>query len=155
MLADYCWMLHRETSLRLRLHQASRVASSHERHLMGFILTLLRLRRLRQTESSQYSETCLISWRMDAYSLAQVAALLWLRHRRRSKQRKRIWMHELNTKTPDFGSFCHLFPDMVNHPEKKFYNFFRITHENFKKLVELTGSSIKKSNTNCRRSVWS
>ena len=61
-------------------------------------------------------------------------------------------MHPLNTKRPDFGNFTHLFPDLVNHPEK-FYNFFRMTTENFKKLVELTGPSIRKINTNYRRAI--
>ena len=138
-------------SLRLRLHQASRVASSQERQLMRFILTHLRSHRLRQPASSQHSVTCVISWRMDACSLAEVAALLWLRRRRR-KKKQRIWIHELNIKRPDFGNFSHLFPDLVSHPEK-FYNYFRMTHENFKKLVELTGSSIKKINTNYRGAV--
>ncbi|MPC78695.1 hypothetical protein E2C01_073189 [Portunus trituberculatus] len=88
---------------------------------------------------------------MDACSLAEVAVLLWLRRRRR-KKRKRIWMHELNTKRPNFRSFCHLFPDLVNCPEK-FYNFFRMTHEKSKKLEELTESSIKKISTYYRRAA--
>lgn len=33
--------------------------------------------------------------------------------------------------------------DVVNHPEK-FYNFFRMTNENVKKLVYMTGPSIEK-----------
>lgn len=123
---------------------------------MRFILTHLCLHRLHQPESSQYSVTHLTSWRMDAYSLAEVTAFLWLRRRRR-KNRARIWMHHLNTKRPDFGSFSHLFPDLVNYPDK-FYNFFRKTNENFKKLVELTEPSIRKINTNkaamTSRSRW-
>lgn len=45
-------------------------------------------------------------------------------------------MHQLNTKSPDLGNFSHLFSDLVNHPEK-FYNYFRMTNENFKNLEVL------------------
>ncbi|KAG7168586.1 hypothetical protein Hamer_G021493 [Homarus americanus] len=88
---------------------------------------------------------------MDAYSLAELAVLLWIQ-RLKHKRRTRIWMHELNTKGPNFGSFSHLFPDLVNHQDK-FYNFFRMTVENFKKLVDLTGSSRRKMTTNYRRAA--
>ena len=107
--------------LRAHSHQTSRVASSQERHLMRFILTHLRSHQLRQPASSQHSVTCVISWRMDAFSLAEEAALLWLRRRRR-KNRKQMWIHELNTKRPDFGSFCHLFPDLVTKGTQRFYS---------------------------------
>lgn len=50
--------------IKLRVHQASQVTSSQECHLMRLILTRLRLPRRRQPESSQYSVSCLISWRM-------------------------------------------------------------------------------------------
>lgn len=88
---------------------------------------------------------------MDVDAVAEIAALLWLRQRRRRRQ-QRIWVHEINAKRPEFGSFGHLFPDLVNNPEK-FYDFFRMTTEQFKMLVELIGSSIRKQNTNYRRAV--
>ena len=92
--------------------------------------------------------------RMGAYSLGEIYALVWLWRRKRKKRKSRIWVHHLNTKRSQFGNFNHLFPDLVKHPEK-FYNFFRMTNENFKMLVELIGPSIKKNNTNYRRAIES
>ena len=45
-----------------------------------------------------------------------------------------------------------IFLDLLNNPDK-FYSFFRITTENFKKLVDITEMSIKKMDTNYRRSL--
>ena len=77
--------------------------------------------------------------------------LLWLRQRRR-RRRQRIWVHPINAIRPEFGSFGHLFPDLINNPEK-FYEFFRMTTEQFKMLVELTEPAIKKLNTNYRLAI--
>ena len=61
-------------------------------------------------------------------------------------------MHPINSRRPEFGSFGYLFPDLVNNPEK-FYDFFRMTTEQYKMLVELIGPSIKKQNTNYRLAI--
>ena len=63
-----------------------------------------------------------------------------------------MWVHPINCRRPEFGAFAHLFPDLVNNPEK-FYDFFRINNEQFKMLVELLRPSIEKQNTNYRRAI--
>ena len=45
-----------------------------------------------------------------------------------------------------------MFPDLINNPEIS-YDFFRMTTEQFKMLVELTGPTIKKLNTNYRLAI--
>jgi hypothetical protein len=65
-------------------------------------------------KESNLSVPCQISSGMDTYSLAELHVLLWIR---RPRRRTRIWVHDLNTKKPDFGAFSHLFPDLLNDPE--------------------------------------
>jgi hypothetical protein len=63
-----------------------------------------------------------------------------------------MWVRDLNTKRPDFGAFSHLFPDVLNDPDK-FFGFFRITTESLKKLADLTGIAVTEMDTNYRRSI--
>ena len=60
-------------------------------------------------------------------------------------------VHQFNTKRPEFAAFSHVFPDL-NNPDK-FYSFFRMTTEHFKKLIDITGMSIKILETNYRRFI--
>ncbi|MPC53150.1 hypothetical protein E2C01_047036 [Portunus trituberculatus] len=53
---------------------------------------------------------------MDVLVFAEIAMLQWLRKRRR-RRRQRIWVHSINFRRLEFGSFGHLFPDLVNNPE--------------------------------------
>jgi hypothetical protein len=104
---------------------------------------------IKNQEVSNLSVPCQISSGMDTCSLAELHVLLWIRRRRR---RTRIWVHDLNTKRPDFGAFSPLFPDLLNDPDQ-FFGFFRMKTESFKKLVDLTGIAVKKMDTNCRCSI--
>ena len=63
-----------------------------------------------------------------------------------------MWVHPINCRRGQFGTFSHLFPDLIKNPEK-FHDFFRIDIEQFKKLVELLRLFIKKNNTNYRRAI--
>lgn len=88
---------------------------------------------------------------MGVLAVAGITVLLWLRkHKRRCQQW--ISVHTINSRRPEFETFGHLFLDLVNNPEK-LYDFFRITKEQFKMVVELTASSIRKQNANYRLAV--
>ena len=122
-------------------------------HLIRVILNQYSSNRLNLINTIHHSVPRHPSRNMDILAVAEIAVLLWLRQRRRRRRRRqRIWAHAINTRRPEFGSFAHLFPDLINNPEK-FYDFFRITTEQFKMLVELIGSSIRKKNTNYRLAV--
>ena len=88
---------------------------------------------------------------MDVSDLARITLLLLQRRRRRRKQRN-MWIHPINSRRAQFGTFAHLFPDLLNNPDK-FHDFFRIDKEKFKQLVELLRLSIQKQNTNYRRAI--
>lgn len=82
---------------------------------------------------------------MDVANLAEIAVLLWLRRCRR-RHRTRVWVHEVDARRPEFGSFGHLFPGVVIGQDE-FY-FFKMTTDQFKMLVELNAPTIRKQNKN-------
>lgn len=75
--------------------------------------------------------------RMDVDALPGIAWLLWLR--RRKRRRQRLWVYEINAWRLEFGSFRHLFPDLAKNPD-----FCRMTTDHFRMLVELMHSLIMK-----------
>lgn len=86
---------------------------------------------------------------MDAVVLN---AIVFRRRQRRKQKTRKVWIHHINRKRPDFGMFHHLHPDLQND-EKKFYDFFRMSEELFVILLDLVGPEISKLDTNYRKSI--
>lgn len=74
-----------------------------------------------------------------------------IRRRKENKKRK-LWVHPINLRRHTFGSFNHLFPDLLND-SLKFYNFFRMSVDSFFNLNTMLRDEIMKQNTNYRRAV--
>jgi hypothetical protein len=68
---------------------------------------------------------------------------MW-RRRWRCKRRK-IWVHPINIKRPEFGIFCHLYGYMLED-EEKFHGFFRMNIDQFYRLSQLVEEEIRKQN---------
>jgi hypothetical protein len=47
-----------------------------------------------------------------------------------------FWIHPINMKRDAFGTFKHLFPDLLNDP-RKCYNYFRMSIERFYELENM------------------
>jgi hypothetical protein len=77
-------------------------------------------------------------------------AIVWRRRWRR--KRRKMWVHPINIKRPEFGIFSHLYPDLLED-EEKFRGFFRMNIEQFYRLSHLVGQEIRKQNINYRRAI--
>jgi len=57
-------------------------------------------------------------------------------------------------KRPEFGTFCHLYRNMLED-EEKFHGsfFFRMNIKQFYRLSQLVAEEIRKQNTNYRRAI--
>ena len=62
-----------------------------------------------------------------------------------------MWVHQINIKRPDFETFSHLYPDLLEDEEKLYGCVFRMNIEQFYLLSQLVGEEIQKQNTNYRR----
>ncbi|PRD28490.1 UNVERIFIED_CONTAM: hypothetical protein NCL1_32220 [Trichonephila clavipes] len=71
---------------------------------------------------------------------------IFCRRQQCRQKTNRLWIHEINRKRPEFGTFHHLHPDLRND-ERKFYSYFRMSEELFSILL---GLEISKQDTNCR-----
>jgi hypothetical protein len=52
-------------------------------------------------------------------------------------------LHPINIKRPEFGTFKHLYLDLLEH-EEKFHGFFRMNIEYFYRLSQLVADEIRK-----------
>jgi hypothetical protein len=64
---------------------------------------------------------------------------------------RRIWMHNISSRHESFGEFHDLLDDLLK--DEKFWRYFRMSSDTFKYILELIHISIKKQNTNFRRSI--
>nr|CAH7748568.1 unnamed protein product [Callosobruchus chinensis] len=68
------------------------------------------------------------------------------------KSLPRLWIHPINRRRLNFGSFNHLFPAFLAVP-RKFYNYFRMSAGSFFWLLSLIAADITKQNTNYRETI--
>ncbi|CAL4066116.1 unnamed protein product, partial [Meganyctiphanes norvegica] len=87
-------------------------------------------------------------------STDEEAALMYILHTRQRKRRrrKRYWVHPLNAARIDVGQY-HTIMNELKADGDKFFNYFRMSHNSFKELLELLEPHIKKKDTNMRRSI--
>ena len=68
------------------------------------------------------------------------------------QQRKKPWVHEINTKRPIYGEYHHLMKDLCDD-ERKFYDYFRMKKDTFNYILKLLGPELEKMTTNFRKPI--
>lgn len=68
------------------------------------------------------------------------------------KRRKRKWCHEICQKRKEFGEFHTLFKDLLDD-EKKFFQYFRMSHEKYCELLEILRQDLQKQTTTFREPI--
>jgi hypothetical protein len=61
-------------------------------------------------------------------------------------------VHKISTRCGSLGEFHHLFDDLLKD-EGRFWRYFRMSSGTFNYIFELLRTSIRKQNTNFRRSI--
>jgi len=61
-------------------------------------------------------------------------------------------VHNIRSRRESFGEFHNLLDDLLKD-EERFWRYFRMSSGTFKYILELIHTSIKKQNTNFRRSI--
>ena len=68
---------------------------------------------------------------------------LYLYARRRRKRNRRVAVHEILQRMPIYGEYHHLVQELYFHPDK-FRRYFRMTKEQFDRLLGLIEDDIQK-----------
>ena len=61
-------------------------------------------------------------------------------------------MHNISSRHENFSEFHNLLDDSLKD-EERFWRYFRMSSDTFKYILELIHTSIKKQNTNFRKSI--
>ena len=92
----------------------------------------------------------------NKFKIRNKLVLMYLLRKRRAslkrKFRRKYWIHPILRDRSLHGMYFTLFPELRNNPGK-FYNYFRMSIENFDYLVSKLKPKIKKRNTLMRSSV--
>ena len=67
-------------------------------------------------------------------------------------RKRRFWVHNVRSRRESLGEFHNLLGDLLKD-EERFWRCFRMSSDTFKYILDLIHTSIKKQNTNFRRSV--
>uniref|UniRef100_A0AAV2L3F0 Uncharacterized protein n=1 Tax=Knipowitschia caucasica TaxID=637954 RepID=A0AAV2L3F0_KNICA len=79
-----------------------------------------------------------------------LAAMLLLRRLRRRRQS--MWVHPLNQRRPEFGSYHHLVAELQLYPDRH-RDYFRMSAEKMEELLSKVGPEIQHQDTNYRLSI--
>ena len=63
------------------------------------------------------------------------------------EDQRRWWVHPINVRRNEFGASEHLVQEMRLTDDEEFFNFTRLTLQQFDELLALVGPSIKKQTT--------
>jgi len=72
--------------------------------------------------------------------------------KRRQKQERRFWIHEVISRRGELGEHYRLVQELRHDPER-FRRYFRMSTSQFDMLFDLIGPKIEKLDTNWRRSI--
>jgi len=72
--------------------------------------------------------------------------------KRRQKQERRFWIHEVISRRGELGEHYRLVQELRHDPEH-FRRYFRMSTSQFDMLFDLIGPKIEKLDTNWRRSI--
>ncbi|KAJ8944527.1 hypothetical protein NQ314_009462 [Rhamnusium bicolor] len=79
-------------------------------------------------------------------------ALFLLRKRR--KRRAEYWVHPLNTRRLEYGEYHRLCQELETYPAR-YFQYFRMSRNQFEKLHNMLADEISKENTNYRDAISS
>ncbi|XP_030749371.1 protein ALP1-like [Sitophilus oryzae] len=63
-----------------------------------------------------------------------------------------MWVHPINQKRAELGEFHHLFNDL-KEDEKKFFQYFRMSHNKFLELLDILEPDLSFQNSSFRRAI--
>jgi len=72
--------------------------------------------------------------------------------KRRQKQERRFWIHEVISRRGELGEHYRLVQELRHDPER-FRRYFRMSTSQFDMLLDMIGPKIEKLDTNWRRSI--
>lgn len=74
---------------------------------------------------------------------------LWMlmRARRRALQRRRFWVHPINSQRRRLGEFHHLVQELAEHPER-YERYVRMSKNQYEEILEGIRPLIEKQDTN-------
>lgn len=67
----------------------------------------------------------------------------------KEKRKRKMWVHPILLERETYGVFHTLFEELKKD-ETKFFNFFRMTQESFRKLLGMVHNKLKRADTNMR-----
>lgn len=77
---------------------------------------------------------------------------LLLRRRRKRHRRRTLWMHPITSERISVGQYYTLMHRLQADPAK-FFDYFRMSEETFKNLLNLIQPYIARQDTNMRKSI--
>ena len=77
----------------------------------------------------------------------------WLRYRMGRRIRRRLWMNDIFRQRTRFGEYHRLVRDELLLDEEHFFNYFRMTREDFAYLLRMVEPVITKQNTAFRERI--
>ncbi|XP_068082944.1 uncharacterized protein [Anabrus simplex] len=83
-------------------------------------------------------------------SLIKIALIL--DEEEENRPSRRFWVHQMLTKRKGEGEFFTLFPELVDD-ESKFYQYFRMSHYDFMRLLGFIEADIQQMNTSFRECI--
>ena len=76
----------------------------------------------------------------------EIIALYLYAKRRKRKGKRRVSVHEILQRRSELGEYHHLVQELHFHPAK-FYEYFRMTEEQFDYILQFIGDDIRKQDT--------
>ena len=78
--------------------------------------------------------------------------MLLLYRRRMKKRKKRIWVHDILQRREQLGEFHRLVRELSSH-EDKFFEYFRMSEDQFLQILQLVQGDLQKNVTHYRKPI--
>jgi len=88
---------------------------------------------------------------MDFSSDEELLVIASIADEEEKREKKRLWVHNINLKRDEHGEFHTLFPDLLQD-EAKFFKYFRMSSQKFFELLNML-PQLQKQDTNFRRCI--
>lgn len=89
---------------------------------------------------------------MDEDRRKLLAVICLLRHRRKKKRNRSVWIHPLVQKRNILGHFNTLFLEL-REDEEKFFNYFRMSVSTFDEVLHKISPQLRRQDTNMRNCI--
>ncbi|KAL4132454.1 hypothetical protein QTP88_009598 [Uroleucon formosanum] len=88
---------------------------------------------------------------MDFSSDEELLVIACIANKEEKREKKRLWVHNINLKREEHGEFHTLFPDLLQD-EANFFKYFRMSSEKFFELLNML-PQLQKQDTYFRRCI--